>query len=178
MERKDERLVAVIQRAGGLREIAFPAGARFYRDGTLVAVNLEDALSRPDRGVNIVVMPGDSIVIPEYDPMVLVRGAINSPEAVAILYREGAGLDYYISQAGGYARFAHKGGVNVRHANGSGEAVMRTIGVRRTPRPTPGSVVTVPALRDEDRFDTVGLIRDLAQISGALVTVLLLIRQF
>jgi polysaccharide biosynthesis/export protein len=177
MERKDERLAAVIQRAGGLRETAFPAGARFYRGGTLVAVNLEEALRRPERAANIVVMPGDSIVIPEYDPVVVVRGAINSPEPVAILYREGAGLEYYISQAGGYARFADRRGVNVRHANGSGEAVSRTLGFRRTPTPTPGSVVMVPALRDEDRFDTVGLIRDLAQISGALVTVLLLVRQ-
>ena len=177
MERKDERLAAVIQRAGGLRETAFPAGARFYRDGTLVAANLDEALRRPDRAANITVMPGDSIFVPEYDPVVVVRGAINSPEPVAILYREGAGLDYYISQAGGYARFADKRGVNVRHANGSGEAVSRTLGIRRTPRPTPGSVVTVPALRDEDRFDTVGLFRDLAQIAGALTTVLLLVRQ-
>jgi hypothetical protein len=97
---------------------------------------------------------------------VVVRGAINSPEPVAILFREGAGLDYYISQAGGYARFADRRGVNIRHANGSGESVERFLGVRRAPRPTPGSVVTVPALRDEDRFDTVGLIRDLAQIRG------------
>jgi polysaccharide biosynthesis/export protein len=166
MERNDERLARVIERAGGLRESAFPAGARFYRHGTLVAVDLAEALRRPDRAGNIIVMPGDSIAIPEYDPVVVVRGAINSPEPVAILYQEGAGLEYYISQAGGYARFADRRGVNIRHANGSGESVERFLGVRRAPRPTPGSTVTVPALRDEDRFDTVGLIRDLAQITG------------
>jgi polysaccharide biosynthesis/export protein len=142
-----------------------------------VAVDLTEALRRPDRPGNIIVMPGDSIAIPEYDPIVVVRGAINSPEPVAILYQEGAGLEYYISQAGGYARFADRRGVNLRHANGSGERVERFLGVRRSPQPTPGSVVTVPALRDEDRFDTVGLIRDLAQITGALVTVLLLIQR-
>jgi polysaccharide biosynthesis/export protein len=177
MERNDERLPTVIERAGGLRSTAHPQGARFYRNDNLVAVDLEEALRRPDRPGNLVLLPGDSIVVPEYDPVVLVQGAINSPEPVAVLYRSGAGLEYYISQAGGYARFADRRGVNVRHANGSGEAGGRTLGVRRTPRPTPGSVVTVPALRDEDRFDTVGLIRDIAQISGALITVLLLIRQ-
>jgi polysaccharide biosynthesis/export protein len=177
MERNDERLARVIERAGGLRETSFPAGARFYRHGTLVAVDLEEALRRPDRPGNIIVMPGDSISIPEYDPIVVVRGAINSPEPVAILFQAGAGLEYYISQAGGYARFADRRGVNVRHANGSGESVERFLGVRRSPQPTPGSVVTVPALRDEDRFDTVGLIRDLAQITGALVTVFLLIQR-
>ena len=177
MERNDERLATVIERAGVLRSSAHPQGARFYRNGTLVAVDLGEALNRPDRASNLVLMPGDSIVVPEYDPVVVVQGAINSPEPVAVLFREGAGLEYYVRQAGGYARFADKRGVNVRHANGSGEAVGRTLGFRTAPRPTPGSVVTVPALRDEDRFDTVGLIRDLAQISGALVTVLLLVRQ-
>jgi hypothetical protein len=46
----------------------------------------------------------------------------------------------------------------------------------RVRRICPGERVG-PALRDEDRFDTVGLIRDLAQLSGALLTVLLLVRQ-
>jgi polysaccharide biosynthesis/export protein len=49
MERNDERLARVIERAGGLRDTAFPAGARFYRNGTLVAVDLGEALRRPDR---------------------------------------------------------------------------------------------------------------------------------
>jgi hypothetical protein len=58
-----------------------------------------------------------------------------------------AGLPH--QPGGGYARFAD---------NDSGEAVMRTFRVRRTSRPTSGDVVTVPALRDEDRFGTVGLV--------------------
>jgi hypothetical protein len=94
-----------------------------------------------------------------------------------VLYREGAPLAFYIENAGGYARFADRRGVSVRHANASAETVQRTLGRRRQPRPTPGSEVVVPALRDEDRFDTVGLIRDLAQVAGALTTVLLLLRQ-
>jgi polysaccharide biosynthesis/export protein len=177
LQRKDERLASVIERAGGLTETAFVAGARFYRNGTLVNVDLPEALRRPDRAANIILLPGDSLVVPEYNPVVLVRGAVNSPETVAVLYREGAPLAYYIENAGGYARFADRRGVSVRHANGSAETVQRTLGMRREPRPTPGSEIMVPALRDEDRFDTVGLIRDLAQIGGALTTVLLLIRQ-
>jgi polysaccharide biosynthesis/export protein len=177
LQRKDERLASVIQRAGGLTETAFVAGARFYRNGTLVNVDLPEALRRPDRAANIILLPGDSIVVPEYNPVVLVQGAVNSPQPVAVLYRQGAPLGYYIENAGGYARFADRRGVSVRHANGSAETVQRTFGVRREPRPTPGSEVVVPALRDEDRFDTVGLIRDLAQVAGALTTVLLLIRQ-
>jgi polysaccharide biosynthesis/export protein len=177
LQRKDERLGTLIDRAGGLNETAFVGGGRLYRNGILVNVDLPEVLRRPNGPANIILLPGDSVVIPEYNPVVLVGGAVNAPETVAVLYREGAGLGYYIGNAGGYARYADRKGVSVRHANGSAETVQRTFGFRREPRPTPGSVIHVPALRDEDRFDTVGLIRDLAQIAGALTTTFLVIRQ-
>jgi polysaccharide biosynthesis/export protein len=178
LQRRDERLIDLLERAGGLTATAFANGGRLYRGGTLVNVDLPEALRRPNGPANVVLMPGDSLDVPEYNPVVLVQGAVNSPEPVAVLYRQGASLSYYIENAGGYARYADRRGVNVRHANGSGEAVTRTGGIRREPRPTPGSVVTVPAIRDEDRFDVVGLFGNMAQIAAALTTVLLLIQRF
>jgi polysaccharide biosynthesis/export protein len=65
--------------AGGLNEIAFVPGARFYRDGTLVNVDLPEALRRPNSAANIILLPSDSLVVPEYNPVVLVHGAVNSP---------------------------------------------------------------------------------------------------
>ena len=62
-------------------------------------------------------LPGDSMVVPEYNPVVVVQGAVTSPSTV--LYRQGAGLDYYIDNARGYAQNADEGRVSVRYANGS-----------------------------------------------------------
>ncbi|MBI2538125.1 MAG: SLBB domain-containing protein [Gemmatimonadetes bacterium] len=58
-------------------------------------------------------------------PTVRVEGAVNAPGSV--LYREGAGLDYYVENAGGYARNADKGRVSVRYAHGGAavEAALR-----------------------------------------------------
>jgi hypothetical protein len=79
-----------------------------------------------------------------------------------VLYRQGAPLSYYIDNAGGYARFADRRGVNATPT-----APARSWSGRwasgGNPGRRPGSVVTVSALRDEDRFVTVGLIRDLAR---------------
>jgi polysaccharide biosynthesis/export protein len=177
LQSKDERLRDIIvDRAGGLTSAAHAAGFRLYRNGSLVNVDLSAVLARPDHRDNIVLIPGDSLVLPEYNPVVTVMGAVNSPTAV--MYRPGAGLEYYISNAGGYARDADKGRVHVRYANGAGRAVGRSaFGLRSKPAPEPGSVVTVPHVLPEDRFDMRGAISDFTQIVAALATVVVLVRR-
>lgn len=176
LQRKDERLSSVLGRAGGLSTTAFAGGARFFRSGTLVNVNLPEAMENRGSRHDLVLLPGDSLFVPEYDPVVLVRGAVNAPGGeVAVLFQEGAGLEYYIEQAGGYSRFADRDNVNIRYANGSGATVDRFLVFSRRPEPGPGSTVTIPALRDEDRTNWPGLISDLAQVAAALTTVLVVI---
>ncbi|MEJ2502613.1 MAG: hypothetical protein P8177_04720, partial [Gemmatimonadota bacterium] len=92
----------------------------------------------------------------------------------AVMYREGASLDYYIDNAGGYARHADEETVHVRYANGMG-AVRRTFLLfKAAPEPGPGSVVTVPLVPEDDRTDWGGLIADLARVAGAVGTALVI----
>ena len=81
--------------------------------------------------------------MPEYNPTVRVEGAVNSPTSV--LYRQGAGLGYYIANAGGYAHNADKGSVSVRYANGTAAVVSKFLFFKSSPKPGPGSQIIVPA---------------------------------
>ncbi|HSR42014.1 MAG TPA: SLBB domain-containing protein, partial [Longimicrobiales bacterium] len=139
LRRKDERLSSLIQRASGLRSEAYTGGARLYRDGVRVNVDLEAALASQGGRDDVVLLAGDSLFIPEYNPVVIVRGAVNGESPIAIQYRPGAGLGYYIDNAGGYARNADEGRVHVRFANGEGATVGRVLFLFRTaPEPLPG----------------------------------------
>ncbi|NIP80272.1 MAG: hypothetical protein GWM90_14040 [Gemmatimonadetes bacterium] len=129
----------------------------------------------PTGSQNLVLLPGDSMVVPEYNPVVLVRGAINAPDSVQVLYVEGAGLEYYIQQAGGYSRFADTDNVHIRYQNGEGATIDRVLLFKRKPSPLPGSVVTVPALREEDRINLPALLADLAQVAGSITAILLVV---
>jgi polysaccharide biosynthesis/export protein len=175
LQQRSERLRnLILDRAAGLTPNAYPRGMRFYRDGTLVNVDLPAVLARADHRDNLALMPGDSVYVPEYNPVITVAGAVNSPTSV--LYRPGAGLEYYIENAGGFARNADAKRVHVRYANGEG----RTTGTRGRlfrshPTPEPGSVVTVPFILESDRTDTRGLITDIVQIVGSLATVILVV---
>lgn len=111
---------------------------------TRVGVNFLEARESPGSSSNVLVEPGDSIHVPRFVPTVTVRGAV--AVETQVLWREGAGVDYYIRQAGGYLQNADEDRTWVRYANGEvdtkgGGFLFFGGGVQD---PNPGSTVTVP----------------------------------
>ena len=102
---KTERLSDLLQRAGGLTRESYAEGIRFFRtrDGIgRIGINLPRVLRNPRDRDNFLLEDGDSLVIPRYNPVVNVGGAVNSPVAVAFV--PGKDLSYYIQAAGGATR--------------------------------------------------------------------------
>jgi protein involved in polysaccharide export with SLBB domain len=170
---KSDRLSDVIARAGGLTKEAYAEGIRFVRsqnDVGRINVDLARALRDTVSSANVILQPGDSIRLPEYQPSVKVSGAVNSPGSV--LWRRGANLDYYLSAAGGFAQRADKGAVSVRFANGEVRTRRHGLFGSGDPKPGPGSEVFVPA---EDptvhKTDYVALFGAIAQILASAVTI-------
>ena len=82
----------------------------------------------------------------------------------SVLFREGAGLGYYIEMAGGYAGDADKGRARVEFANGSVKTVSRFLFFKSSPEPGAGSRIFVPA-----KIPTKGI--NFAQFAAILGTV-------
>ncbi len=177
---KNERVSSLISRAGGLLPTAYADGGRFFRSlGNAGRVNLDlpEALQQPGRRHDITLQPGDSLHIPEYVPTVRVQGAVGAPTSV--LYEEGANLDYYIGNAGGFTRFADEGRVSVRYANGSARVKKGGfLFFGSSPKPGPGSTVFVPTKDpSEEGFDVSSFVRDLVGIAASVATVIFVISQ-
>jgi protein involved in polysaccharide export with SLBB domain len=169
---KDDRLADLLQRAGGLTPRAYADGIRFFRpDNNAGRINIDLPRALRDGGArdNVILQPGDSIFIPEYQPSVRVAGAVNAPGSV--LWRRGAGMGYYISAAGGFSRNADKGGANVRQANGEVQTGSRFLFFTSEPEPRPGAEIVVPARDPSDRTDKVALFGNIAQVLASLVTI-------
>jgi len=174
LKAKDDRLADVVQRAGGLTPRAYAEGIRFLRmtdNRGRINIDLPKALKDQSSRDNVILQPGDSIRIPEYQPSVTVTGAVNSPGSV--LYRRGAGLDYYLSAAGGFTPLAQKGQVSVRYANGEVRTRRRSLFFTRNPAPGPGSEVYVP-VKDPaaPHTDMVALFGAIAQILASTVAII------
>ncbi len=180
LKAKDDRLADLVERGGGLTPRAYPEGIRFVRaidNRGRINIDLPRALKERGSRDNIILQPGDSVHIPEYQPSVRVTGAVNSPGSV--LFRRGASLDYYLSAAGGFTRAAEKGQVSVRYANGEVRTRRRSLLFSSNPAPGPGSEVLVP-FKDPNapHTDTVALVGAIAQILASTVAIIVVARRF
>jgi protein involved in polysaccharide export with SLBB domain len=141
-----------------------------------VDLDLPRVLQQPGGFWDLVVKPGDSLHVPEYQPTVQVLGAVVSP--VVVQYQPGRGLDYYIANAGGYTRSADKRRVSVRYANGSARVVSRFLFFTSSPEPGPGSTVYVPERPAGERgTDWAVVLAGVAQALSAVTTMVLVVNQ-
>ena len=203
---KTERIGDLIERAGGLTDQAYPGGVQFYRSygpgrrlsnerpaaiqeqgpGTRdtlprgfierVGIDLPRVLKNPKAGDNVILAGGDSINIPEFNPIVIVDGSVNSPGAV--VYTPGKSLDWYVNAAGGYTQLGDNKRAYVTQPDGKGEAVKRrAVFADAVPKPRSGAVVFVPARRIQEQPSNIaGVLSVAAQVLSALVTIIVVTR--
>ncbi|MGH7498872.1 MAG: SLBB domain-containing protein, partial [Gemmatimonadales bacterium] len=204
---KTDRLTDLLDRAGGLTAEAYAGGIQFYRayDGsrptgtdqlpsTLVAKSRRDSLEARQTvervGIdlprvlndskyrdNIILASGDSIYIPEFNPVIIVQGAVNSPGAVA--YSPGRNLDWYVNAAGGYAQTGDTRHPYVTQPDGQREGVRRrSFFADRLPQPRPGAVVFVPTrtVQEQSGTNVTAVVSTVAALLGSLATIILVAR--
>jgi polysaccharide export outer membrane protein len=175
---RTDRLLDLIQRAGGLTKEAYPLGIKFFRSsdrGGRIGVDLPRVLTRPRYRDNLILAGGDSIFIPEYIPVVYVNGAVNAPMSVTFV--KGKGLDYYVSAAGGYTHQADKGRAYVTQPSGKVQSVKARFWFFPDSKPSPlaGGAIFVPDRDPADRRDWLATATSLAQIIAALATTVLVV---
>ncbi len=177
---KSERLGDLIQRAGGLTNDAYAAGISFVRNERKlgrIGVDLPSVLKSPRHRDNLILVDGDSISIPVFNSVVNVRGAVNSPVAVA--YVPGRDLDYYVNAAGGVTRKGSLKYSYVTQPNGKVESRRAHFLVPDgVPRPQAGSVIFVPDKDPSEKRDVAALILQTTQVITSVIGVVILSRQF
>jgi len=174
---KTERLADVIQRAKGLTAQAYAEGIRFVRQVDNVGrinVDLPRALAEPTSRYNLILQPGDSIEIPEFQPAVKVSGAVNSPGSV--LWQKGHGIEFYVNAAGGFSYKADKGRVSVRFANGEVRTRQRSLFNLRDPEPGPGSEILVPD-KDPTPKNWIPMASAVTGLLASLIAMVVLVNQ-
>jgi len=179
LQTRTDRLTDLIARAGGLTKAAYPQGVTFVRQidrGGRIGVDLPAALKDPKNLDNLILAGGDSIHIPEYNPVVYVRGAVNAP--ISVTFVPGENMDFYVGAAGGFAQKADGGRSYVTQPNGKVESVKRRF-LLADGKPTPkaGAVVFVPEKIPTPPRETAATLGALAAILASLTTVIVVLRK-
>jgi protein involved in polysaccharide export with SLBB domain len=170
LERRDETLSAVLRRAGGLKPTAYPTGARVVRSKDEVgniAIDLERALAEPGSQYDIILEPGDRIIVPNRMYTVRVLGEVGFP--TSLVHEAGQDIDYYVRRAGGYLENADKKRTRVVHPNGlslpnKGESPV-----------VAGSTIVVPLKPPPEGPGKMETARDITAILAGVATIWLVI---
>ncbi len=167
---RGETLSSVVARAGGLKPTAYVCGARVVRkkDGVgNIAIDLEKALAEPGSPHDIILEPGDRVVVPTRMYTVKVTGEVGFP--TSLVYEEGLKIDDYVRRAGGYLEHADKGRSRVVHPNGA------SLPNKRGSRVIAGSTIIVPLEPPPEGRTTLGVAKDITSIVAGLATVWLIV---
>ncbi len=147
---KDETILDVIERAGGLTPYAHINSANLYREDNENAIEILDlkaAYSDSTSYANYALMNEDIIEIPTMNPMVSVRGALRYPGAdtnrfISGTYIPGKRAKYYINQyGGGYATRSKRKATMVVHPNGDVGRTKSFLGIKRYSKVREGSKI-------------------------------------
>ncbi len=165
--KENEKIRSIINRAGGLTDEAFPAGATLLRtdqDYGSVVIKLDEIINNPESEFNFFVKNGDEIFVPKIKEFVTISGAtraqeiyseetINEGNEIHVPYHKGKDAIFYINEyAGGLNEQADVSKIFVEHANG--EIKKPKIGFlkRKYPKVYQGSVIRV-GFKSEEKVD-------------------------
>ena len=173
LERRGETVSSLIRRAGGLTPDAYVAGGRLVRDRLPLGLDLESALGSAGSVVDLILLPGDSLNVPQYDGTVRITGAVEFQSRTR--WREGMSLSDYLDQAGGVVEDGDRNRVVVTYANQERQRSGKFLFFRSDPEVTPGSTISVPfKVEREGGFN---MDQTLTRILS-LATILVAIRSF
>lgn len=108
-----------------------------------ISIDLNKALKYKNSKYDLVLQEGDIIFIPELNPVVSVKGAVQSPLKI-YFDKEHTNLSYYIDKAGGFGIRPWKKRVYVTYANGKSERTRNFGFFHFYPKVEAGSIVVVP----------------------------------
>lgn len=170
LERKDERLSSLVQRAGGLRPDSYLEGARVQRvqDGVgNVAIDLAKALAEPGSDADIILQDGDEVIIPDRMFTVKVLGEVGFP--TSLVWEEGRKINWYVDRAGGYLEKADKGKSRVVWPNGM------SLPNKGGSKVIAGSTIIVPRKAPPEGESTLSKLKEISGILAGVATVWLVI---
>ncbi len=182
----NERLSSIIQRAGGVLPTGYLKGGRLIRpeenqgdqgfqvqrDGQQVIVEMRRAV-RGNPAEDLILRPGDEIVIPTQPNTVSVRG--NVANEGLIKHKEGRRVGYYLDRAGGTRQNTQD--VFLTQASGATFEV-NTGWFRRAPVVDDGAVIRVEAEPERDQeINYSEIASNVAQVVSSTLSLIVLATQ-
>ena len=194
LEKENETVFDIIERAGGLTKEAFPAGATLQRlesDLGQMVMRLDEVIVDPSSRFNYTLRDLDSLFIPKIQDYVVIEGHAqyliqNSYRQVVAPFHENKDASFYIENyAGGFAEDAIEDRIFVKYPNGEVKKTeKRFLFGKKHPPVVPGAIIQIgkkkPEIGKNDKEDNVNwtkVLGDSVAQAMSVLTLLLLIQR-
>jgi protein involved in polysaccharide export with SLBB domain len=108
-----------------------------------ISIDLAKAIKAPNSKYDMVLQAGDIIYIPESNPVIAVKGAVQNQLKI-YFDKDHSQLNYYIDKAGGFSERPWRKRIYVTYANGKSKRTKNFGFFHFYPKIDQGSVITVP----------------------------------
>lgn len=108
-----------------------------------ISIDLKKAVEEPGSKYDMVLESGDIVYVPETNPVVSIKGAVQN-QLKMYFDKEHTRLNYYIDKAGGFSERPWRKRIYVTHANGKSEKTKNFGFIHIYPKVKEGSVINVP----------------------------------
>lgn len=170
---ENENLSNVLRRAGGVLPTGYPKGGRLVRNGENLITRF-DLVVEGDQRADVVLMPGDEIIIPPQPNTVAVRG--NVANEGLIKYEPGRRVSYYLDRAGGVGEDVQS--IYLTQASGATFKVNHHwYWFNENPKVDDGAIIRVtkqPPKPEGERVDVGKTITDVAAVLSSMLTIIVL----
>jgi protein involved in polysaccharide export with SLBB domain len=173
---KDERVSDLLARTGGFTKEANLSQVYLVREGFSIPITWKKVGEKPTRRSNLILKPGDQLVVPNFETTVTISGSVLYPTIVPV---EGnKGVRFYLNAAGGETVNADLKRVYVINQNGRVVSTKQFLFFRNYPELAGGSKVIVPEKAEKkvkekkDGSMIIGYSTVLASISSIIITIL------
>jgi len=199
LEKDNEKVSDIINKAGGVTKEAFPHGATLYRveDGIgYVLMNLDEVMSNNKSKHNFILKDGDIIEVPKQKDFVAIRGVTKAKEIypdeilktgqINVPYYKTKNAKWYVDEfAAGVGENGRNRLITVEHPNGRIEKTEDYILFKKYPTVEKGSVITVGRIEEKkeeekeerDDVDWGKVFSDAVAQATAIITLIFLIER-
>jgi protein involved in polysaccharide export with SLBB domain len=129
-----------------------------------ITVDADPDVLRLKPELDVLLEPGDEIIVPPRRQTVAVAGEVHAPANLQFVSGKDAGR--YLAEAGGFTRFADESHAFVIGPNGAARPLRDSAWNHEDTNIVPGSTIVVP--RDPDQYDTLQLVSGIGNILSQL----------
>lgn len=170
---KDERVSDLLARTGGFTNESNLSQIHLVREGYTIPITWKKGADKTSRRSNIILKPGDQLVVPNLETTVTISGAVLYPTIIPVEGKKSA--RYYINSAGGETENADLKRVYVVHQNGRIVKTKQFLFIRNYPELDGGAKVVVPQKPVKEKRNSgeiIGYSTMVTSLAGVIIAIL------